>query len=134
MRLGLYLVPLNRHLRAVEIRHILTDVATLGRVAVVTDAGTEAAAEEAAAGLCLADRLRAGEGPLAPGFPDHLPSDAWEGQLLLYSSGTSGRPKGVLRDLPDLRPGAGPPCPLRGREAGQAGAAGPARGEGRGRA
>ncbi len=37
-----------------------------------------------------------------------MPDDAWEGQLLLYSSGTSGRPKGVWRDLPDLRPGQGP--------------------------
>lgn len=127
MRLGLYLVPVNRHLRTAEIRHILTDVATLGRVAVVTDAGTDAEVEGAAGDLPLADRICAGDGALAPGFPDHLPA-AWEGQLLLYSSGTSGRPKGVLRDLPDrrhggghgpLRPGGGPRPPGGGGDHGQ---------------
>src|SRR5687768_197527 len=34
--------------------------------------------------------------------------DAEEGQLLLYSSGTTGRPKGILRPLPGFGPGAGP--------------------------
>jgi fatty-acyl-CoA synthase len=108
MRLGLYLVPVNRHLRAAEIRHILTDVATLGSVAVVTDDSTEAEVGEGAAGVPLAARIGIGDGPLAPGQAEHMPDDAWEGQLLLYSSGTSGRPKGVLRALPDLRPGQGP--------------------------
>jgi fatty-acyl-CoA synthase len=34
--------------------------------------------------------------------------DAEEGQLLLYSSGTTGRPKGILRPLPGFGPGEGP--------------------------
>ena len=34
--------------------------------------------------------------------------DAEEGQLLLYSSGTTGRPKGILRPLPGFGPGQGP--------------------------
>ncbi|MGH9004934.1 MAG: AMP-binding protein, partial [Acidimicrobiia bacterium] len=110
MRLGLYFVPVNRHLRAAEIGVILADVATLGSVATVADDGTGAAVDEAAAtaGLERADHVSVEDGPVAAGFPDHRPDDAWEGQLLLYSSGTSGRPKGVLRDLPDLRPGQGP--------------------------
>ena len=34
--------------------------------------------------------------------------DAEEGQLLLYSSGTTGRPRGILRPLPGFGPGQGP--------------------------
>src|SRR5204863_8192216 len=34
-------------------------------------------------------------------------ADAEEGQLLLYSSGTTGRPKGILRPLPGFGPGQG---------------------------
>lgn len=108
MRLGLHLVPVNRHLGAGEIRPILGEVATLGKLALATDTGTDAEITTAAAGLDLAARIRFGSGPTAPGAPEDMPDDPWEGQLLLYSSGTSGRPKGVLRDLPDLRPGAGP--------------------------
>jgi long-chain acyl-CoA synthetase len=108
MRLGLYQVPVNRHLKAPEIRHILTDVATLGSVGVITDDSTAAEVDEAAAGLPLAVRIALGDGPVAAAAPEDMPTDAWEGQLLLYSSGTSGQPKGVWRDLPGLRPGAGP--------------------------
>lgn len=35
-------MPVNRQLRAGEIRPILDDVATLGKLALATDAGTEA--------------------------------------------------------------------------------------------
>ena len=103
MRLGLYFTPVSIHLKAEEVRWILT--ASRAKALVVADE--------------LADRLPADDLPAArwllggsaPGwtgfesacapFPDRLPEGACEGAPLLFSSGTTGRPKGVI----NMRPG-----------------------------
>ncbi len=103
-RSGLYYTAINSHLRASEVQYVLDDS---GAVALVT---SEAMAD-VVAGLDAA-RLpirwaAAGE---VPGFERYsevlagatpLPvEDEREGREMLYSSGTTGRPKGVRKQLP----------------------------------
>jgi len=108
MRTGLYVVPVNRHLLAGEMRYILEDAAVS---AVIGSQAGGAAWPDAADGLPgLRLTLTVGEtleGALATETAEPIP-DAEEGQLLLYSSGTTGRPKGILRPLPGFGPGQGP--------------------------
>jgi fatty-acyl-CoA synthase len=103
-RSGLHYTAINSHLRAGEIQYILDDC---GAKAVVASA----ALHDAVAGLDLsrmAERLSVG-GPL-PGFdlydervaawPATPIADECEGREMLYSSGTTGKPKGVRKSLP----------------------------------
>jgi long-chain acyl-CoA synthetase len=108
MRTGLYVVPVNRHLLAEEIRYILED-ATVG-VVIGSPAGGEAWPEAADGLPALRLTLTVGEtleDALAGEAGDPV-ADAEEGQVLLYSSGTTGRPKGIVRPLPGFSPGQGP--------------------------
>ena len=102
-RSGLHYTAINSHLRPAEVQYVLDDCGATALVA------SEAMAD-VVAGL---DRSRltveiAGVGDL-PGFErydDVLaaapadPIDETEGRELLYSSGTTGRPKGVRKPLP----------------------------------
>jgi|HubBroStandDraft_1064217.scaffolds.fasta_scaffold07281_3 long-chain acyl-CoA synthetase len=103
-RSGLYYTAINTHLRPAEVQYILDDS---GAVALVASA----AMADLVAGLDLSRigiRVSAlGELPgferydelLASVTPDPL-EDECEGREMLYSSGTTGRPKGVRKQLP----------------------------------
>ncbi|MGQ0624934.1 MAG: acyl-CoA synthetase [Sporichthyaceae bacterium] len=115
MRSGLYLTPINHHLAVAEVSYILRDA---GARALVVSAGKAELAEEVGADLPLALRLAFG-GPVR-GYDDYAaalagaPSgplpDQRCGTVMLYSSGTTDRPKGVRPPLPNRRvdePGGG---------------------------
>ncbi len=115
-RSGLYYVPINTHLTAAEAAYIVDNSAAkaiIGSAALLKTC--ENLAEHLAGGLpavlmiadadldgwqrypeCVADQ------------PDTPISDEVEGDLLQYSSGTTGRPKGIKRELPHLPPGEVP--------------------------
>jgi long-chain acyl-CoA synthetase len=101
---GLYLVPLNTHATAPELALILADSGTR---AFFADAsfGTIAARAARDAGLAPERCFAVGEIPgftawesLPDGQPDARPEPRSAGQFLQYTSGTTGRPKGVARD------------------------------------
>ncbi|GAA0981208.1 fatty-acid--CoA ligase FadD4 [Acrocarpospora macrocephala] len=107
---GLRMVPVNWHLTAAEIAYLLDDS---GSGLVITDPRHahvvgEAAAEVGIAGdaLLLTGRPDTGialEALLAE-QPVAMPSGRHAGSMLFYSSGTSGRPKGVRRPFPTSTP------------------------------
>jgi len=107
---GLYLVPINWHLAAPEAAHILRDS---GARVFVADASVAEAARAAADDAGLPDRARfslgsvAGFQPLAQLTQDQSsqpPEQRRAGAIMNYTSGTTGRPRGVRRALPELDP------------------------------
>ena len=102
-RATLLFVPINWHLRPDEVRFVIEDSDAR---AVITSEALLDLATQATAGLD-AITLRLTVGPSAKGFvaiddaagsvSDERPQGERDGGGMLYSSGTSGRPKGVLR-------------------------------------
>ncbi|MGI5273025.1 AMP-binding protein [Nonomuraea sp. CA-218870] len=90
-QIGLYYVPINWHLAAPEIDYIVKD---------------------SEAGLVVTSREYAvpggeiGTAGLAEGQPVTAPADRTAGAVMWYTSGTTGRPKGVQRALPGAEPEA----------------------------
>jgi len=107
---GLYLVPINHHLTAAEIAYILHD--SEAKVFVGAQRFADAcrgAAEEV--GFAERGRFACGSvagfrnyAELSAGQPDALPNDRAAGQVMNYTSGTTGRPKGVRRALTPYDP------------------------------
>jgi len=115
-RSGLYYVPINTHLTPAEAAYIIDNGSAKAII------GSAALAETCAG---LAEHLPSGLPELLmisdtdlPGWdrypecvadqPDTPIDDEIEGDLLQYSSGTTGRPKGIKRELPHVPPDQAP--------------------------
>jgi acyl-CoA synthetase (AMP-forming)/AMP-acid ligase II len=112
-RAGLYLTPINWHLGADEAGYILTDcgataLITSSRFADLTD-GLGAQLDAVTTRLSIdggLDGFDDHEGALAA-HPAEPVEDETEGLPMFYSSGTTGRPKGILPPLPGTPFGTG---------------------------
>jgi long-chain acyl-CoA synthetase len=102
---GLYIVPVNWHLAAAEVGYILTNSGTEAFIAHERFAQTAADAADLA-GIRADARFGVGDVPgfaplaeLGAAEPEGPPRDRTAGSPMVYTSGTSGRPKGVRRPL-----------------------------------
>lgn len=112
-QIGIYLTQINYHLVAPEIAYILENS---GAKIFVTEKDYAKAAQKAVTELSIAKDRIYSEGRI-PGFRPY--SDLFEGQSktnpenrsigpsMRYTSGTTGRPKGVRRPLPEGAPEVG---------------------------
>jgi long-chain acyl-CoA synthetase len=112
-RSGLLYTCINSYLTTDELSYIVNDCQA--RVLVTSVAMREVALAAAAAcpdvELFLMVGAAADDGPFRPyetavaPYPAEPISDEQLGAAMLYSSGTTGQPKGILRPLPEIHPG-----------------------------
>jgi len=109
-QLGMYMTPINNHLTGPEIAFIVEDSgAKIFFGAKEFAEACQVAREETnfSPDKCFAIGNVEGFRPFAEltdGQPDTLPLDRFAGQVMNYTSGTTGKPKGVRRPLADLSP------------------------------
>jgi long-chain acyl-CoA synthetase len=107
-RSGLYLTAVNRYLPAEDAAYIVGDC---GARAIVSSYDRRETAAQLAPLIpdcpirLMTDGVIEGwasyEDAIAP-YPARPLAPEWMGDVMLYSSGTTGRPKGILRPLPEL--------------------------------
>ena len=117
-RAGLTYTPVSTHLSADEVHYVVDDC---GAKALAVSVPEEAVADDVARRiarplLCLTDGPAQGRfeslANLCAAPPADAALDECEGQLMCYSSGTTGRPKGIKR--PALCPRWGTPTAAEG--------------------
>ncbi len=112
LQAGFYLIPINHHLVGPEIAYIVQDceakvfVAHARFAEVCTAAADELGfPKEARFSVGAIDGFRA-YSELKDGQPTSKPDNRTTGAVMNYTSGTTGRPKGVRRPLPGAEPEA----------------------------
>ncbi|MFT5034115.1 MAG: long-chain acyl-CoA synthetase [Bacteroidia bacterium] len=107
---GFYFVPVNWHLAAPEVAYILEDCEAKAFITHERVAKSAATAAKSA-GFNTDNAFAIGNidgfrsfNELIDGLPSTMPDNRAAGQVMNYTSGTTGKPKGVKRPLPDLSP------------------------------
>ena len=112
-RAGLYTTPINWHLKSAEASYVLDDcgASALFTSHALGDLASELAARADPTMLRLmVDGTIAGYDPYETAIAEHPTEqldDEVEGALMFYSSGTTGRPKGIMPERPVVRFGEG---------------------------
>jgi acyl-coenzyme A synthetase/AMP-(fatty) acid ligase len=111
-RIGLYFTPVNWHLQRDEVEYIVENCDAKAFLAHARFAEVAEAAARAVPRLAVAASVggaipgfRSLEDALASAPKDEPLGEELEGSVMLYSSGTTGRPKGVRRPLPRVPAG-----------------------------
>ena len=114
MRSGLYFTPINWHLNADEAGYIIEDCGASTFITSAAVADVARTLEPCLAGVDLrlvmdddVDGFDRYEDALAAESPDPIEGER-EGSFMFYSSGTTGRPKGIKPPLPNSRFGENP--------------------------